>query len=328
LKQEIIIRILDRASDFLDHDEIQQLQLIMHEELQYFNVEPECVALTVKNNIHDYVNLFLAAKKIDGLAISTLHNYWLILRKFAANMFKDVDKITDIDIRLYLNECSKRKIKNSTLGSIVTPLKSLFSWLTDQEYIPKNPMKNIKQTKPEKRVRKALSDEELERLRCACETPRENAIVEFMYSTGCRVSEVESVNIRDINWQKQSLMVIGKGDKEREVYLTARALLMLQNYLETRHDNNPALFVCSKGEHARMGVRSLQEIVKELGERAGLSKKIHPHILRHTLATHLIRSGVPLSVVQKILGHESCATTEIYAQIAQEDVQMAHRKHA
>lgn len=210
----------------------------------------------------------------------------------------------------------------------MTPLKSFFSWLTDQEYIQKNPMRNIKQTKVEKRVRKALSDEELERLRCVCETPREKAIVEFMYSTGCRVSEVESVNISDINWSKRSLMVIGKGNKEREVYLNARAILMLHNYLATRTDNNSALFVCSKGEHARMGVRSLQKTIKELGKRAEISKNVHPHILRHTLATNLLRSGVPLSVVQRILGHENCSTTEIYCQLAQEDVQIAHRKHA
>jgi integrase/recombinase XerD len=217
---------------------------------------------------------------------------------------------------------------NSTLAATVTPLKSFFSWLEGQEYIRKSPMKNIKQTKTPKRVRKALSDDELELLRCTCETPREKAIVEFMYSTGCRVSEVASVNKDDINWNKRSLMVVGKGDKEREVYLNAKAVLLLHNYLATRTDTKPALFVCSKKPYNRLGSRSFEEIIKELGERANLSKNIHPHILRHTLATHLLRAGVPLPVVQRILGHESCSTTEIYAQIDQEDVQTAHRKHA
>lgn len=328
MKQKIIIKILDRASAFMDHDQVQRLQLIMQEELHHYTVEEECTALSVKNNLLDFVKLFLAAKKIDGLSHKTLHNYWLILARFTATICKDIDQITDIDIRVYLAHYSQTGVKNSTLGSTVTALKSFFSWLEGQEYIRKNPMRNMKQTKVEKRVRKALNDEELELLRCACETEREKAVVEFMYSTGCRVSEVASVDKDDISWSKKSLMVVGKGNKEREVYLSARAVLFLHNYLRTRNDINPALFVCCKRPYARMGIRSLEEIIKGLGKRAELNKDIHPHILRHTLATHLLRSGVSLSVVQRILGHESCSTTEIYAHIDQEDVQLAHRKHA
>jgi integrase/recombinase XerD len=228
---------------------------------------------------------------------------------------------------MYLAHYSQTGIKNSTLGTTVTALKSFFSWLADQEYIRKSPMKNIKQTKPEKRVRKALTDEELELLRSTCKTDREKSIIEFFYSTGCRLDEVVKLNKEDINWFNKSCMVIGKGDKEREVYISARASLFLKNYLQGRRDSNPALFVSGKLPHGRLGYRSFEEIFRELGERAGINKNVHPHIMRHTMATNLLRNGTSLAIVQRILGHEDASTTEIYAQLDKEDIQTAHRKH-
>jgi integrase/recombinase XerD len=281
LKEEIIIKILDRASQFLDLESLQKLRLIMQEEMYHFTVISECTDLAVRHNLPARIGLYLAAKKIDGMSPKTIKNYWLILDRFSRIVCKDIDGITDIDIRMYLAQYSQTGIKNSTLSSVITTLKSFFSWLVGQDYLQKNPMWNIKATKVEKRIRKSLSDEELELLRVACKTEREKAIIEFLYSTGCRLDEIHKLDRADIDWFNKSCRVIGKGNKEREVYLSARALLFLQKYLQTRNDMQPSLFIARKLPNNRLSGRSFEDIVKELGVRAGIAKSIYPHILRN-----------------------------------------------
>jgi len=327
LREEIIIKVLDRASGFLDMETVRKLQLIMQEEMQHCTITAECTALALRHNLPSRVGLYLAARRIDGMSPKTIKNYFLILNRFSTIVCKDVDAITDIDIRMYLAHYSQTGIQNSTLSTVVTTLKSFFSWMTGQDYIPKNPMWNIKSTKVKKSLRKALTDEELELLRYACKTEREKAIIEFFYSTGCRLDEVHKLNRDDINWINKSCVVIGKGSKEREVYISARAILFLKNYLQTRTDSNSGLFVASKLPHNRLSGKSFEDIIKELGVRAGISKNIHPHILRHTMATNLLRNGASLAAVQRLLGHESPVTTQIYAQMDKEDIQMIHRKN-
>jgi len=327
LREEIIIKVLDRASGFLDMETVRKLQLIMQEEMQHCTITAECTALALRHNLPSRVGLYLAARRIDGMSPKTIKNYFLILNRFSTIVCKDVDVITDIDIRMYLAHYSQTGIQNSTLSTVVTTLKSFFSWMTGQDYILKNPMWNIKSTKVKKSLRKALTDEELELLRYACKTEREKAIIEFFYSTGCRLDEVHKLNRDDINWINKSCVVIGKGSKEREVYISARAILFLKNYLQTRTDSNSGLFVASKLPHNRLSGKSFEDIIKELGVRAGISKNIHPHILRHTMATNLLKNGASLVAVQRLLGHESPVTTQIYAQMDKEDIQMIHRKN-
>jgi integrase/recombinase XerD len=188
-------------------------------------------------------------------------------------------------------------------------------------------MWNIKQPKVEKRLRKPLSDDVLELLRNVCATDREKAVVEFFYSTGCRLDEVYKLNRDDINWYNKSCMVIGKGNKEREVYISARSALFLKNYLEARRDSNPALFVGVRQPHLRLSGRAIEDIFGELGTRAGIKRKIHPHLMRHTMATNLLRNGASMSAVQGLLGHEDPATTQIYAQLDKDELHNIHRKN-
>jgi integrase/recombinase XerD len=327
LKNEIIIKVLDRASSFLDHEQVRELRSIMEEELNNYTMTRDCMALALTNNLPDMVKLFLATKKLDGMSLKTIKNYYMILRKLAEAIPKDVDKLTVMDLRVYLSQRQKTGIKNSTLASIIWCLKSFFSWLNDESYVPKNPMSTIKATKTEKRVRKPLSQEELEILRIACKTTREKALVEFFYSTGARLDEVYKLDKSDIDWHKNSLLVYGKGSKERMVYLTAKARVYLWLYFGSRKDNNEALFVTDTKPHGRLEKRSIEEVFKKLGNKAGIKKHIYPHLLRHTFASAMLDGGAAITDIQALLGHYSLATTQIYCEINQEDVQMSHKKH-
>lgn len=327
MKEEIIIRILDKAYDFLLPDQIQQLRTILDEEFYELDITKACTALALTNNMAGIIKLYLAAKKLEGLSQKTIKNYFLILRDFSGVIYKDIDQIDSMDVRMYLAKCSKRGIKNSTLATIMSTLRSFFAWLENEDYIEKSPMRKIKAIKVEKRFRKALTQEELEMLRLACKTPREKAMVEFFYSTGCRLDEVYQLNKADIDWNTNSCLVIGKGNKERKVFINAKAKVHLWLYLDSRKDNNEALFVCDRRPHGRMGKRSLEVEFGKLGAKAGLMKKVHPHILRHSMATALLNNGASLMEVQRILGHDDPATTLIYTSLNSDDIQTAHRKH-
>jgi len=195
-------------------------------------------------------------------------------------------------------------------------MKSFFAWLHQEEYIPKNPMLKIKETKVPGRLREALTLDEIEILRQKCKTLREKTLLEFTYSTGCRVSEIVDVNIDDIDFHTKTLKVIGKGNKERIVCFNTKAKYLLKEYMLSRADNNPSLFVASKGTHARLGKRSIENEIKKIAKRANLGKSIYPHLLRHSIATHLLSGGMLLHNVQKLLGHSDPKTTQIYAQIS------------
>lgn len=327
MKEEIIIKVLDKASEFLAQEQIQQLRNILEETLYDYTISPACTALTVLNDMPGKVMLFLASKKLDGCSKNTLENYSLILKKFCTFIQKDIEQIDSMDIRRYLAMYSKAGVKNSTLATIISTLKSFFGWLENEEYIQKSPMRKIKNIKVEKRVRKALNREELEMLRDACKTLREKAIVEFFYSTGCRLDEAQKLNQSDIDWSSGKVMVIGKGNKERPVYLNARAILHLKKYLVSRKDLNPALFISERKPYNRLGRRGIERVFSELGKRAGINKPVYPHLLRHTTATTMLQNGATLSEVQHYLGHDSPVTTQIYAEMNTEAIKQSHLKH-
>lgn len=327
MKDEIIIRVLDKASSFLPMEHIQELRNILEEELYNCTISSACTALAVINDMPGRVMLFLAAKKLDGCSKITIENYARILQKFCGVVHKDVEQIDSMDIRRYLALYSKTGVKNSTLATIISCLKSFFGWLKNEEYISKSPMKKIKNIKIEKRVRKALSREELEMLRDACETLREKALVEFFYSTGCRLDEVQKLDITDVDWSNGKVLVVGKGNKERPVYLNARAILHLKKYLTSRSDNNTALFVGSRKPHERLGRRAIERTFSTLGKRAGIKKAVYPHLLRHTTASTMLQNGGTMAEVQHYLGHDSPTTTQIYAEMDAQTIKMSHLKH-
>ena len=280
-----------------------------------------------KNDISKRINYYLGAKRIDGISPQTIKNYKYILQLFANRFTKSVTKITTDDIRGYITHLSAtRDLKESSLQTHINTLKAFFSWLHIEEKIKKNPMLKIRSMKMDrKNARHALSSEELERLRNACKSYREKALVEFLVSTGCRLSEVTGINVEDLNFADRTVTVIGKGDKERVVYFSIRARLMVQEYLKERKGGT-GLFASSKSPYNSLKQRAIQRIIHNIGKRAELSTDVHPHLLRHTFATHALNSGMDVVVIQRLLGHEDIATTQIYATMNEDVVKSQYNK--
>ncbi|ACQ52724.1 integrase [Clostridium botulinum] len=323
-KEEVVIKLVGKLS--LEFPEIDQrkVRTIAEEVLYKYRVLPEETGL-VTSDIEEKLQIYLASKKLDGLSLKTLKNYQYNLAIFADHLRKPLGTITTMDLRMFLAVRCKN-MKATSVNGQISILKSFFGWLHDEEYIPKNPAKKLKQTKEPKRLRHAMTEEEVELLRQASKTDREKALVEFLISTGCRLSEVVGVNKDDLNWHEMSLNVIGKGNKERKVYFSTKAKILLKKYLLTRKDDNEALFVTSKRPHGRLGGRSVQREIKKIANRAGLNKSVYPHLFRHSFATCKINSGMPLPVLQHIMGHESPSTTQVYAQLSEENIKYEYKK--
>lgn len=327
LKEEIIIKILNKAIDFIPIEDVKKLRNIIDEELYEFDVCYKSTEIVPVNTMAEKIFLFLASKKLDGLSRNTIESYGRCLSKFSRFVQKDIEKIDAIDVRRFLITYANSGSSNNTMATIISILKSFFSWLQREEIIVKNPMLKIPTTKVEKRLRKALTPEELEMLRFACTDIRDKAMLEFFYSTGCRLDEVQKLNKSDIDWNTDTIFVIGKGNKERRVYINAKAKINIWKYFETRADDNEALFISRKNPHSRLGRRSIEKIFNRLGRESGITKKVYPHLLRHTTATKMIQNGASLMEVQMYLGHDNPATTQIYAELDNDAIKISHKKH-
>lgn len=269
--------------------------------------------------------LFLSSKKLEGLSQVTLDSYKIELRIFSEHVKKRTEDITTSDVRVYLGKFEHLKL--SSISRKLSVLKSFFSWLTAEEFILRDPTAKIKPPKKEKRLPKALTIEELEMLREFCKTNRQRAFLEVMYATGCRLSEVQQLNISDINFQRMSTKVFGKGSKEREVYLSFKALYHLKKYLNCREDECEALFITERKPYRRLSNRGIQREVKKVANNVGIANKVSPHVLRHTFATLTLNNGAELVAVQELLGHTSPDTTLRYARITEERKHEQHRKY-
>ncbi|AKC63189.1 integrase/recombinase (XerC/CodV family) [Clostridium sporogenes] len=323
-KEEVVIKLVGKLSlEFPDIDQLKA-RTIIEEVLYKYRILSEETAL-VSSDIEEKLQIYLASKKLDGLSLKTLKNYQYNLAIFADHLRKPLATINTMDLRMFLAVRCKG-MKATSINGQISILKSFFGWLHEEEYIPKNPAKKLKQTKEPKRVRRPLTEEEIELLRQACKTDREEALIEFLISTGCRLSEIVEINKDDINWHEMSLFVVGKGDKERKVYFSIKAKILLKKYLLTREDNNQALFVTSKRPHTRLGGRSIQREIKKIAKRAGINKSIYPHLFRHSFATSKLNAGMPMPVIQHLMGHESPATTQIYAQLSEENIKYEYKK--
>ena len=274
-----------------------------------------------RSDLNRRIKYYLGAKRIDGLSDKTLGNYRCNLEMFAARVNKSAAKVTTDDIRGYISYLDEtRHLKDTSLQTHINILRAFFGWLHTEECIKKNPMSKIKSLKLDKKgARQALTVEELERLRDACKTYREKALIEFLVSTGCRLSEVAQLRAADLNLADRSVQVTGKGDKDRVVYFSVRARLMVQEYIVQRKGGD-GLFVSNKSPYEPLKPRAIQRIVRSLSERAGLEGRVHPHLLRHTFATHALNGGMDVTVIQRLLGHEDIATTQIYAELNEEGV--------
>lgn len=279
----------------------------------------------VHPDLHEKIDWFLSSKKLEGLSPITIEGYRLELRLFTEKVKKKTVNISAADIRVYLGGLTD--LKMSTIGRKLSVIKSFFGWLAAEEIIQRDPSKKLNPPKVEKRLPKALTVEELEMLREACVTIRQRAFIEVLYATGCRLSEVYGINRKHINYQSMSCNVIGKGDKEREVYLSFKAMYHLNKYLKSRSDDCEALMITERKPYRRLSRRGIQREIKIIAKNAGIEDKVSPHVLRHTFATLTLNNGAELVAVQELLGHSSPDTTLRYARITEERKREQHKKY-
>ncbi len=265
-------------------------------------------------------------KRIEGFSSQTLKAYRL-QSKLLIRHFDDValDTLTTNQLKDYLAKSSEH-LKPSSLAHRVRFMRSLFRWCHEEGHIAKNPAAKIKEPKVGKRIPKFLTEREIEHLKEACKTPMEKALFEFMFSTGCRIGEIVSLNKNCINWSNRSTIVREKGEKEREVYFNIRCDIWLKRYIHLLTDKDSAIFVTERSPH-RISIAQMRYIIKRISNRAGIDKTIHPHQLRHSYATHLLNNGAPLDVIQSLLGHEKSETTRIYEQLSGRLRQELYRKY-
>ncbi len=275
----------------------------------------------------DLLELFLTAKEVEGCSPKTIAYYEATLQHMESWLSKPIAHVSSDDLRKYLSEYElERGSSKVTIDNIRRIFSSFFSWLEDEDYIVKSPVRKIKRVKTAVKTKETLSDEELEALRDSCDSKRDLAMVDLLASTGMRVGELIRLDIDDVDIQGRECVVTGKGNKQRPVYFDARTKLHLAAYLESRKDGNPALFVSLNGRTQRLSVCTVEKRIKALGERAQVGR-VHPHKFRRTLATHAIDKGMPIEQVQRLLGHSKIETTMHYAMVNQSNVKASHEKY-
>lgn len=326
-RNELVNQILIGMQNIIDGSALDRLQAILLTEVNKYEIQERTTEIVVRDGTAEgLLRKYLATKRIEGKSEKTIKRYADLLSAFICQLDRKLYELTAFDIRLYLSVYKEqRKVSNRTLDNMRKVLSSFFGWLHDEEFLPRNPCKSVKSIKYDKIIRLPFSCEETERLKNACTNSRDIALVHFLHATGCRVSEVVSVDIGNVNFQKRELVVYGKGGKERTVYLTAVAAMYLERYLQTRTDENNALFV-GKGSN-RLKKNGIEAAMKRLGERARV-KNVHPHRFRRTLATELIARGAALQDVQRILGHEDIRTTQVYVYTDSKSIKNTYDKYA
>lgn len=284
-------------------------------------------AQTLQKNEGNLLESFLIAKEVEGCSPKTLAYYESTISKMNAALAKPYTQLTTDDLRKYLSNYEvKRETSKVTIDNIRRIFSSFFSWLEDEDYIVKSPVRRIHHVKAPALVKETLSDEDLEALRDGCRCERDLAIIDMLASTGMRIGELVRLDRTDLNLRERECLVLGKGNKQRPVYFDARTKLHLTNYLSARTDENPALFVSLNGKHSRMTIGGIELRLRQLGKKL-LPQRVHPHKFRRTLATNAIDKGMPVEQVQKLLGHARIDTTMHYAMVNQNNVKASHRRY-
>lgn len=325
MKEELITEIQRRMLPYLTNEQQTHLREVLDYTLRGIKItaisEPE-----EKPEVNT-IAAFIAAKRIEGCSEKTLTYYQNTIEAMESDIGKTTQQITTDDLRQYLTTYQvQRKSSKVTIDNIRRILSSYFSWLEDEDYIIKSPVRRIHKVKTPKTIKEIYTDEELEIMRDGCETARDLAIIDLLASSGMRIGEMTALNREDINFAERECIVFGKGDKERPVYFDARTKLHLQNYLDSRTDDNPALFVSLRAPYSRLLAGGVESRLREMGERLQISR-VHPHKFRRTLATSAIDKGMPVEQVQQLLGHQRIDTTMHYAMVKQQNVKLAHRKY-
>lgn len=329
---EVIIKVLYAMQSVINQRQLDELKSTLYMNFGKYQLFEEVTALsTATDDNNNIINLFLATLKIEGRTDSTIEAYTQEYKLFFSLVDKNVRDVTTNDIRMYLAHCKTvRKNSDITLNNHIRNLRSLFKWLTAEDYIDKDPLRKINQVKTETRVKDVITDEQAEVIRCSCDRERDTAIIDLLSSTGMRVGELVGINRTDIDFVNGECIVFGKGRKERVVYIDGRAKVHLKHYLNTRTDDNEALFVSCKAPHDRLTTAGVRNIVNKVKENTHINNlHIHPHKFRRTMATNMINRGARAEEVQQILGHASVETTlKCYAKISNNVVKDAHRRYA
>lgn len=281
----------------------------------------ECeVEFDPTKDLEQKINMFLTTKQIEGTMLHTIGAYRAVLNRFALSHPFKTSEITTQHIRQYIANRSEIN-KQTTVIHHVSVIRTFFNWLVMEGIISKNPMDRIPPMKPPKRLPKGLTVEEIETLREVCDDHRSRAMVEMFYSTGARVEELVNAKLSDIDFERRTMKIIGKGDIERKVYLTHRSVHHLRKYVENRKGKSERIFLGIRAPFGPVGVRAIQDEFTRLGKLANMQKPLHPHRLRHSCATTLLNNGAALSMVQSVLGHANCSITERYCHLSDKNVQ-------
>ena len=327
MKETIIQAVLDGMRAVLTENQLDLLTDVTRKALSECEITPKATEEEQRNKENvELLGAFISSKKVEGCSDKTIHYYKSSIEKLIATVKKNVCDISTNDIRCYLAEQQEQRVLSKvTIDNLRRIYSSFFSWLEDEDYITKSPVRRIHKVRTDALVKEVLTDENIEVLRDSCQELRDIAMIDLLLSTGIRVGELVKINREDIDFQERQCVVFGKGNKEREVYFNARTKIHLKKYLEQRTDTNPALFVSLHEPHTRLTISGVEVRLRQLGKRVNLNK-VHPHKFRRTLATMAIDKGMPIEQVQKMLGHVKIDTTLHYAMVNQTNVKIAHRK--
>ena len=330
MKMDVILNITKDMEDSLTDYQLNKLKeslIINFEKLDFIMKTDELKHQEELDENISMIESFISSKQIEGCSDRTIKYYKEIIDKFNDSFDKSIKKITTEEIRSYLSDYKEMSTCGSTtIDNIRRVLSSFFSWLEDEDYIIKSPIRRIHRIKTPTTVKEVLTDENLEKLRDECENIRDLSLIELLISTGMRVGELVNLNISNLNFEDRSCIVLGKGNKEREVYFDAKTKLHLKEYISKRNDTNDALFVSLREPHQRLSISGIELIVRNLGVNTNINK-VHPHKFRRTLATMAIDKGMPVEQVQKLLGHVKIETTMHYAMVNQSNVKISHRRY-
>lgn len=326
MKNELITEVMQQMLPYLDNAQLKQLRQVLEQTLLRYEVADTDIK-PEGDDSRKLITMFITAKRIEGCSEKTLKYYQTTIDALVVSLGKNVRHILTEDLRAYLTEYqSKNHSSRVTIDNIRRILSSFFSWLEDEDYIIKSPVRRIHKVKTASSIKETYSDEDLEKMRDNCKELRDLAMIDMLASTGMRVGEMVLLNRDDIDFSERECVVFGKGDKERVVYFDARAKLHLQEYLDSRTDTNPALFVTLRAPYERIQIGGIEHRLREMGKRLNI-QKVHPHKFRRTLATMAIDKGMPIEQLQRLLGHQRIDTTLQYAMVKQSNVKMAHKKY-
>ena len=328
MKETFLEAVLSRLDSLFTEEQVRDVSDIIMSELSKYEISTKASdeEIIKRENSH-LVGIFLSAKRIEGCSEKTIHYYQSSIEKLLLAIQKQVCEITTNDIRCYLAEQQDtRQLSKVTIDNLRRIFSSFFSWLEDEDYIVKSPVRRIHKVKTGKTVKETYSDESLELMRDHCDNTRDLAMIDLLASTGIRVGELVKLNRTDVDFESRECIVFGKGNKQRKVYFDARTKIHLQRYLSERTDDNEALFVSLLKPYDRLQISGVEIRLRKIGRELNFNK-VHPHKFRRTLATMAIDKGMPIEQVQQLLGHQSIDTTLQYAMVNQNNVKESHRKY-